>query len=112
MNAPLKHKDEAAATFVRRHIGPSPRDIDAMLETVGAKSLTALMDETLPSAIRQKAPLDLGHALQETEALAQEEERRRQRRQERESEDVVHGYGPPAGAAAPPSSPAPPSPTP
>ena len=70
MNAPLKHKNEAAATFVRRHIGPSPRDIDAMLETVGAKSLGALMDETLPSSIRQKAPLDLGRALSETEALA------------------------------------------
>src|SRR5437762_4396995 len=70
MNAPLKHKDEAAATFVRRHIGPSPRDVDAMLETAGAKSLGALMDETLPGAIRQKAPLDLGRALSETEALA------------------------------------------
>ena len=66
----LRKKDEAAATFVRRHIGPSPRDIDAMLETVGAKSLGALMDETLPSSIRQKAPLDLGPALSETEALA------------------------------------------
>ena len=39
MNAPLKHTDEAAATFVRRHIGPSPRDIAAMLETVGSTSL-------------------------------------------------------------------------
>src|SRR2546423_9904237 len=70
MNAPLKHINEAAASFVRRHIGPSPRDIDAMLETVGAKSLAALMGETLPSSIRQKAPLDLGRALSETEALA------------------------------------------
>src|SRR3954470_21198058 len=70
MNAPLKHTNEAAASFVRRHIGPSPRDVDAMLETVGAKSLTALMDETLPASIRQKAPLDLGRALSETEALA------------------------------------------
>ena len=70
MNAPLKHTDEAAATFVRRHIGPSPRDIAAMLETVGAKSLNALMGETLPSSIRQKAPLDLGAAMSETEALA------------------------------------------
>ncbi|MCP4617166.1 MAG: aminomethyl-transferring glycine dehydrogenase [Bradyrhizobium sp.] len=70
MNAPLKHTNEAAATFVRRHIGPSPRDIDAMLETVGAKSLTALIDETLPAAIREKAPLDFGRALSETEALA------------------------------------------
>ncbi|MBR1124413.1 aminomethyl-transferring glycine dehydrogenase [Bradyrhizobium lablabi] len=70
MNAPLKHTSEAATTFVRRHIGPSPRDIGAMLETVGAKSLAELMGQTLPSSIRQKAPLDLGRALSETEALA------------------------------------------
>src|SRR5258707_11123008 len=70
MNAPLKHTNEAATSFARRHIGPSPRDVEAMLETVGAKSLAALMGETLPKAIRQKAPLDLGRALSETEALA------------------------------------------
>src|SRR3954463_5010423 len=61
---------EPATTFARRHIGPSPRDIGAMLETVGAKSLSLLIGETLPSSIRQKAPLDLGRALSETEALA------------------------------------------
>jgi glycine dehydrogenase len=69
MNAPLRHSDEAATTFVRRHIGPSPRDITAMLETVGARSLDALMAETLPSSIRQKAPLDPVAPLSETEAL-------------------------------------------
>jgi glycine dehydrogenase len=61
---------EPAATFVRRHIGPSPRDVAAMLETVGAKSLNELMATTLPSSIRQQAPLDLGAPLSETEALA------------------------------------------
>lgn len=70
MNAPLKHSNEAATTFESRHIGPSPRDVEAMLGTVGAGSLTALMDETLPSSIRQKMPLDLGPALSETEALS------------------------------------------
>ncbi|HQZ14176.1 MAG TPA: glycine dehydrogenase (aminomethyl-transferring), partial [Devosia sp.] len=70
MNAPLKPTDEPAATFVRRHIGPSPRDVNAMLQTVGASSLSGLMAETLPSSIRQKAPLDLGTALSEPEALA------------------------------------------
>src|SRR5712664_516020 len=70
MTAHYKPADDAAATFVRRHIGPSPRDISAMLETVGAKSLDALMGETLPSSIRQKTPLNLGPALSETEALA------------------------------------------
>ena len=70
MNAPFKPANEAAATFARRHIGPSPRDVAAMLETVGAPSLEALMSETLPASIRQKAPLDLGTPLSETEALA------------------------------------------
>jgi glycine dehydrogenase len=70
MNAPLKHTTEPATNFARRHIGPSPRDIALMLETVGAKSLDALMGETLPSSIRQTTPLDLGSALSETEALA------------------------------------------
>src|SRR5437762_8836586 len=70
MNAPLKTTAEAATDFVRRHIGPSPRDISAMLEGVGAKSLGELMGQTLPSSIRQKTPLDLGRALSETEALA------------------------------------------
>ncbi len=69
MNAPFKPASEAAVTFARRHIGPSPRDIAAMLETVGAGSLEALMAETLPSSIRQRAPLDLGSALSETESL-------------------------------------------
>ena len=40
-----------------------------MLEAVRAKSLDALMDETLPASIRQKAPLNLGPALSETQAL-------------------------------------------
>src|SRR5450755_1827585 len=70
MTAQRTPADDAAATFVRRHIGPSPRDVAAMLETVGAKSLNALMAETLPASIRQKAPLDLGLPLSETEALA------------------------------------------
>ncbi|NOJ39032.1 aminomethyl-transferring glycine dehydrogenase [Bradyrhizobium australiense] len=70
MNAPLKTTAAAATDFVRRHIGPSPSDIAAMLESVGAKSLTELMSQTLPSSIRQKTPLDLGPPLTETEALA------------------------------------------
>src|SRR5258707_1998079 len=71
MNAPLKTTiAEAATDFVRRHIGPSPRDIAAMLETTGAKSLAELMGQTLPSSIRQTSPLDLGRALSETEALS------------------------------------------
>ena len=41
----------------RRHIGPSPEEMAAMLEAVGAPSLEALIDETIPPAIRQSRPL-------------------------------------------------------
>jgi glycine dehydrogenase len=50
--------DEADA-FLRRHIGPSPQERDQMLETVGAPTLSALMDEALPPSIRLDRPLDL-----------------------------------------------------
>src|SRR5437773_7509671 len=69
MNAPLKTTAEAATDFVRRHIGPSPRDVAAMLETVGAKSVAELMAQTLPGTIRQATPLTLEPALSEVEAI-------------------------------------------
>ena len=69
MTAHRKPANDAAVNFARRHIGPSPRDISAMLESVGARSLEALMAETLPASIRQQAPLEIGAALSETEAL-------------------------------------------
>jgi glycine dehydrogenase len=70
MTALRKNSSDVAKDFARRHIGPSPRDIEAMLESVTAKSLGQLMDETLPASIRQKVPLNLGPALSETDALA------------------------------------------
>jgi glycine cleavage system P protein (glycine dehydrogenase) len=70
MTMHYKPESEPAISFARRHIGPSPRDVAAMLETVGAASINVLMAETLPSTIRQKAPLDLGKPLSETEAIA------------------------------------------
>ncbi len=53
----------------RRHIGPSPAEMRGMLEVVGAASLDALIDETVPAGIRQAAPLAFGPALSEQAAL-------------------------------------------
>ncbi len=53
----------------RRHIGPSPQEIEDMLEVLGAPSLEALIDETVPKAIRQKEPLNFGKAKSERELL-------------------------------------------
>ena len=41
----------------RRHIGPSPDEMTQMLQAVGAASLDALIDETVPRSIRQSTPL-------------------------------------------------------
>jgi glycine dehydrogenase len=53
----------------RRHIGPSPAEMSDMLKTVGAKSLAALIDDTMPAKIRQKEPLDFGKPMSEREVL-------------------------------------------
>ncbi|RVT85538.1 glycine dehydrogenase (aminomethyl-transferring) [Rhodobacteraceae bacterium CCMM004] len=53
----------------RRHIGPSPAEMDEMLKVVGAESLDALIDETVPKAIRQAEPLDFGKPKSERELL-------------------------------------------
>ena len=62
----LEQRDE----FIARHIGPSPDDIAAMLGTIGAPSLEALTDQTVPAAIRLPEPLALAEPRPEAEALA------------------------------------------
>ncbi len=41
----------------RRHIGPSPSDMEEMLATLGVDSLDALIAQTVPASIRQDSPL-------------------------------------------------------
>ncbi|PRX33928.1 glycine dehydrogenase [Meinhardsimonia xiamenensis] len=53
----------------RRHIGPSPSEMEEMLKVVGVESLDQLIDETIPAAIRQKEPLDFGKPKSERELL-------------------------------------------
>ncbi|WP_298495793.1 aminomethyl-transferring glycine dehydrogenase [uncultured Maritimibacter sp.] len=53
----------------RRHIGPSPDEMEAMLAVIGAASLEALIDETIPKTLRQSEPLDFGAALSERDML-------------------------------------------
>ena len=49
-------------SFQTRHIGPDPAARDAMLRAIGVPSLDALIEQTIPSGIRSKAPLDLPEA--------------------------------------------------
>ena len=56
--------------FIHRHIGPSPADIDAMLETVGESSLEQLIQSTVPASILLDAELNLPTASTEFDAIA------------------------------------------
>ena len=57
----------------RRHIGPSPAEMAEMLKVVGADSLDALIDQTVPKTLRQDTPLDWP-ALSEAALLARMEQ--------------------------------------
>ena len=61
---------EATTGFANRHIGPRAADLPQMLDVVGAPSLDALMDESIPAGIRLPAPLDLPAAESEAAFLA------------------------------------------
>ena len=61
---------DATTGFADRHIGPRAADLDRMLDTVGAPSVDALMNEAIPAGIRLAEPLDLPDAESEAAFLA------------------------------------------
>jgi glycine dehydrogenase len=63
---PLAYTD----AFVDRHIGPNDHEIAQMLQRLGFESLEALIDATVPQAIRMKSPLRLEAGKAEFESLA------------------------------------------
>ncbi|UTW09708.1 aminomethyl-transferring glycine dehydrogenase [Pseudomonas benzenivorans] len=56
--------------FLRRHLGPDAAEQQAMLASLGLPSRAALIEQTVPPAIRLNRPLDLPAALDEQAALA------------------------------------------
>ncbi len=55
--------------FIHRHIGPSPGEIQAMLETVGADSLDDLIESTVPASILLDTDLNLPTCSTEQETI-------------------------------------------
>ena len=53
--------------FVNRHNGPRANDVTAMLQKINATSVDALIDQTIPAAIRLKQPLKLPSGMTEYE---------------------------------------------
>jgi len=46
-------------SFIPRHIGPSPADVEEMCKTIGVKDLSQLIEQTIPASVRREATLDL-----------------------------------------------------
>lgn len=59
----------SGAEFIKRHIGPNKTDAQAMLATIGVKTLDELIDKTIPSTIRLKKPMNIPEGLSEFEML-------------------------------------------
>src|SRR4051812_12425652 len=55
--------------FVNRHNGPRANDVTTMLAKINAPSVDALIEQTIPSAIRLKKPLNLAKGMTEFEYL-------------------------------------------
>ncbi|WP_297693733.1 aminomethyl-transferring glycine dehydrogenase [uncultured Eudoraea sp.] len=56
--------------FASRHIGIRKDDLSKMLKTIGVESIDQLIDETIPSEIKLKKPLDLSKEMSEHEFLS------------------------------------------
>ena len=54
-------------SFAYRHIGPKPLEVTEMVQTIGAESLDALIDQTVPEAIRFRGEMDIAPAMTEAE---------------------------------------------
>ncbi|MCC6712099.1 MAG: aminomethyl-transferring glycine dehydrogenase [Candidatus Dadabacteria bacterium] len=65
----MKKRRDRYDRFSARHIGPGGDDTSAMLKEIGAASLDALIDETVPASIRLEGPLDLPSGLSEHRLL-------------------------------------------
>lgn len=55
--------------FVNRHNGPRGKEVEQMLQKIGATSMDELIDQTIPQTIRLEKPLNLPEGLNEYEFL-------------------------------------------
>jgi glycine dehydrogenase len=60
---------QQADDFIHRHIGPSPAEIESMLQSIGCSSLDDLIRSTVPASIRLNRELDLAEPTSEPNAL-------------------------------------------
>jgi glycine dehydrogenase len=60
----------SSTNFTRRHIGPGLNDIPEMLQTIGVSNIDQLIDQTVPSSIRNAKSLAISNEMAEHDYLA------------------------------------------
>src|SRR6266700_6798090 len=61
--------DQQNTEFIRRHIGPHESETQQMLAAIGEPDLNALVNKTVPPAIRMGRPLNIPPAMSENDYL-------------------------------------------
>ncbi|MCB1706864.1 MAG: aminomethyl-transferring glycine dehydrogenase, partial [Halioglobus sp.] len=70
MSRPSLFELENHSDFIQRHIGPTPQQQTTMARAIGYESLDALIDDTVPGAIRRREPMQLPGAQTEQQVIA------------------------------------------
>ena len=70
MSRPSLFELENHADFIQRHIGPTVNQQTEMAQALGYANLDALIDDTVPAAIRRRQPMDLPEAQTEQAVIA------------------------------------------
>ncbi|RLA48039.1 MAG: glycine dehydrogenase (aminomethyl-transferring) [Gammaproteobacteria bacterium] len=70
MSRPSLFDLENHADFIQRHIGPTAQQQTEMAQAMGYDNLDALIDDTVPAAIRRDQPMDLPEAQTEQAVIA------------------------------------------
>ena len=70
MTRPSLFELENHSDFIQRHIGPTVKQQQEMAQALGYESLDALIDDTVPAAIRRNEPMDLPGAQTEQNVVA------------------------------------------
>ncbi len=61
---------ENHAEFIQRHIGPTVEQQTTMARAIGYDNLDALIDDTVPAAIRRQQPMQLPGAQTEQQVIS------------------------------------------
>ena len=70
MSRPSLFDLENHSDFIQRHIAPTAQQQSEMAQTLGYDSMDALIDDTVPAAIRSEQPLQISGAKTEQEVVA------------------------------------------